>query len=106
MPWIALTLNPSPKFGRGTLIRMQDIWASKDYLTLRSFSDKGLLPFSQIWEKGLGDEGFEEVVHPIKSSFLSPRGTFKRATSGGQSAKCANPMLGLTNQVQQFLGRC
>ncbi|WP_375468075.1 hypothetical protein [uncultured Nostoc sp.] len=33
----ALTLNPSPKFGRGTSFR---------------------LPFSQIWEKGLGDEGF------------------------------------------------
>jgi hypothetical protein len=33
----ALTLNPSPKDGRGTL--------------------KFWLPFSHIWEKGLGDEG-------------------------------------------------
>jgi hypothetical protein len=33
----ALTLNPSPKDGRGTL--------------------KFWLLFSQIWEKGLGDEG-------------------------------------------------
>jgi len=32
----ALTLNPSPYKGRGTSFR---------------------LPFSQIWEKGLGDEG-------------------------------------------------
>jgi len=40
----ALTLNPSPISGRGTL--------------------KFWLPFSQIWEKGLGDEG---------KSFLSPK---------------------------------
>jgi hypothetical protein len=33
----ALTLNPSPRHGRGTL--------------------KFWLPFSHIWEKGLGDEG-------------------------------------------------
>jgi hypothetical protein len=33
----ALTLNPSPIYGRGTL--------------------KFWLPFSHIWEKGLGDEG-------------------------------------------------
>jgi len=33
----ALTLNPSPIYGRGSL--------------------KFWLPFSQIWEKGLGDEG-------------------------------------------------
>jgi hypothetical protein len=33
----ALTLNPSPIFGRGIL--------------------KVSLPFSHIWEKGLGDEG-------------------------------------------------
>jgi hypothetical protein len=33
---VALTLNPSPNSGRGTSI---------------------LPPFSQYWEKGLGDEG-------------------------------------------------
>jgi hypothetical protein len=33
---VALSLNPSPNSGRGTSI---------------------LLPFSQYWEKGLGDEG-------------------------------------------------
>jgi hypothetical protein len=34
--FVALTLNPSPKLGRGTSIR---------------------LPLSQVWEKGVGDEG-------------------------------------------------
>lgn len=43
-----------------------------------SLQDKALLPFSQIWEKGLGDEGLRGVIwlqtpYPKSSSaFIKP----------------------------------
>jgi hypothetical protein len=44
---VALSLNPSPNSGRGTSIR---------------------LPFSQDWEKGLGDEGDSKTeMHPAEN---------------------------------------
>lgn len=56
--FVTLSLNPSPKVGRGTLrlLPFSQNWEEKvkndDQLsTLR------LLPFSQNWEKGVGDEG-------------------------------------------------